>query len=148
MEAHEVLLAVGGALIAASLVLAGVAAWLYRALDIRGVRDDLSGLVRVREIASARREDDRGSAARPPSGASRGRVARGEPPPDAAGDPGGPTTQWGAGEGASGGLRRGAGDDEETLFDGGLADAWPCAPLGFHVTRGDMGVGSPRGIEE
>lgn len=148
MEAHEILITAGGALIAASLVLAGAAAWLYRALDIRAVRDDLSGFVRVREIASARPEDGRGPVERAPSGTSRGRVTRGEPPPDATGGPGGPTTQWGLGEGAADEPSRGAGDDEETLFDGGLVDVWSGAPLGFHVTRGEMGVGSPQGIEE
>lgn len=148
MEAHEILIAAGGALVAASLVLAGAAAWLYHAFDIRGVRDDLSGLVRVREIAPARPGDGRVPAARARSGTPRGRVTRGEPPPDAAGDSGGPTTQWGAGEGAAGEPPRGAGDDEETLFDGVPTDVWSGAPLGFHVTRGEMGVGSPQGIEE
>lgn len=70
MSAQDVLLIIGIVLIVVAVALVGVAFWVYRALDIKGVRDDLSGVARAREVESSRSGGTGRSSARAFSSAS------------------------------------------------------------------------------
>ena len=64
MSAQQILLIIGIVLIVVAVALVGVAIWVYRALDIKAVRDDLSGVARAREVDSSRSGGGRRSAVR------------------------------------------------------------------------------------
>ena len=94
MAAQQILLIIGIALIVVAVALVGVAIWVYRALDIKGVRDDLSGVARAREVDSARSGGTRRPAARAFSDATwDGAVRRSAAPDQAPSAPVAPTPQ-------------------------------------------------------
>ena len=59
MTPQSVLFIVGVVLIVAAVVMVGLAVWTYRALDIKGVRDDLSGVARAPRAELPRRSDEK-----------------------------------------------------------------------------------------
>lgn len=148
MTPQSVLFVVGIVLIVVAVAMVALAVWTYRALDIKGVRDDLSGVARAREL-SAPGAQARRSTARAFSGASwqgearqRERAPEATPPaaaqrPHASPPPSAPTPE-----------RRvpvPAADDETSLLG---AQAAPSVPFAFRVVRRELGAGTPRRIEE
>ncbi len=87
MSAQQILLIIGIVLIVVAVALVGVAIWVYRAFDIKGVRDDLSGVARAREVDSSRTSGGRRPVARAFSDATWGGAVRKSAPaaPSAAG---------------------------------------------------------------
>lgn len=159
MTPQLVLMVVGIVLLVAAAALAGAAVWSYRALDIKGVRDDLSGVARARET-SASPERARRTTARAFSGASwKGDARRSAHPdePDVA-----PTAHVPRPVEAPPPLRgtrtsespprAGAhapappADEETSLLGEGTPQDSP--PFEFRVTRKVMGTGTPERIEE
>lgn len=158
MSAQQVILIVGIVALVAAVVLAALAAWTYRALDIRGVRADLSGKARAREVSEASAASSRAaraSSARAFSDATWGgavskkgvaptervprpvgsppRVARPSPPPPDA-------------DAATSLLD---GDEPTTVGDAAAEEPTTLVEesFEFRVTRRELGAASPQRIE-
>lgn len=148
MTPQSVLFIVGIVLIVAAVVMVGLAVWTYRALDIKGVRDDLSGVARARELSSPDAQTRR-STVRAFSGASwQGEARQRERAPEAASPAAAQRPHASPPPAAPAPARRAAApaaDDETSLLG---AQTAPSVPFAFRVVRRELGAGTPRRIEE
>lgn len=160
MEAQQVLLVVGAAALVIAVCLVGVAAWLYRSLDIKGVRADLSGTARAREVdalMSASSEGEQRRKARAFSDATWDGVAQrraerpASPPSWSEGRPSSanrPTPASAADEETTGPVPRQAPRQTGSPPRERPAPGPWQGSFEFRVTRREMGTGSSQRIEE
>lgn len=149
MTAQDVLFIVGVVALVAAAALAGLAIWTYRALDIRGVRADLSGVARASAAASAPLPSRRPSARAFSSATWEGVVSKSDADDDA---PTATATER-APQPVESPPRRPvrpsapppAADEPTSAFE---SPAPETGAFAFRVVRREMGAASPRGIEE
>lgn len=172
MSAQQVILIVGVVALVAAVALAALAAWTYRALDIRGVRADLSGRARAREVAGQsssgvsrrsavrafsdatwggsvrERSDERGAPDREDRTRRVPRPAASPPPaPPSRRDEAGPR---GTGDEPTSLMGPASGSDDPTTVAAPGADdptTVADASFEFHVVRRESGTGSSQRIE-
>ena len=148
MAAQDVLFIVGVVALVAAAALTGLAIWTYRALDIRGVRADLSGVARA-SAASAPVPSRRPSSRAFSSATWEGVVSKSDADDDA------PTTtateraprpvESPPRRPARSSAPPPAADEPTSAFEPPAPQAGAFA---FRVVRREMGAASPRGIEE
>lgn len=146
MAAQDVLFIVGIVALVAAAVMVGLAIWTYRALDIRGVRADLSGVARASAAAAAPTAARRSSARAFSEATWGGVVSKSgeaqkvaptehvprpvEPPPRRPAHRSAPPP---------------AADEPTSVIE---APEQGTGAFAFRIVRREMGAESPRGIEE